>query len=233
MAEGKTPSREDLAMKLSLRALLLWVAFAGIVIAALTRPSPLWARILFTLAIAFIAWSLLSIVATRGRQRSYWIGAAIGSVGYLLLMGGLPSLPWIPGSNASTYLGKGLLTQEVLEWAAHGIGHTWDTHDPSTATLFNERTFQPKESVYLTVTPGGGSFGPGTMIPNPNDPFDPYAPMSGSTPPLPAPPTIYNPGLINQFFLSGHSAFLILIGLLCGGIARWRFGRTEESSLQA
>src|SRR5688572_700665 len=104
-------------MKLSLRTLLIWVAFAAIVAAALARPSLLWTRLLFTVAIVFLGWSIVGAIATRGNRRIFWAGSAVFAAGYFFLLWGGPRSGYGDGSFGPA---RTLATQEVLNWIGKG-----------------------------------------------------------------------------------------------------------------
>jgi hypothetical protein len=264
-------------MKLSLRALLLWVAFAALVAAALARPSLLWTRLMFTCTIVFLIWAVIGALATRGQQRVFWIGAAAFGLGYGLLFSGSRPSPY--GVDGGFEMGRVVVTQQVLEWTAGAIGHedpmqsnratVWDPsilwqqrNTPLPATVYWAPTAPPtyssppqvsyrvvEEIPSLEITPGAtdavvqeapaDSTGDGEP---PTDALDTVPALVSPPPPSMAYPSIppyaayspyanvagpASPGLYGQFLMSGHCAFLILIAVIGGALARWSFGREE------
>lgn len=59
-------------MRISLRTLMLWVAFIGVVTAALAQPSLFWMRVMFTLSMAFLLYAVAGALAARGKTRTFW-----------------------------------------------------------------------------------------------------------------------------------------------------------------
>jgi hypothetical protein len=74
----------------------------------------------------------------------------------------------------------------------------------------------------MSTSPGGPGPGMGTPYPGSG-----MMPGSGA-PPVPAGAFTY--GSYNHFLLTGHCAFVILIGLIGGMVSRWAFGREDSSA---
>jgi hypothetical protein len=202
-------------MKISLRTMLIWVAFAAVVAAALARPSLLWTRLLFSCAAVFLGWSLIGALAARGRQRTFWIGAATSGIAYALLFGGGRPSPY--SGDSGFELGRVLMTHQLLDWTAQAIGHN-DPMEGSRATVWDPMIFwrtplSPgplpipppvawRQSVPATVVST-------TIMPNPEGNSTDYgdltevdettpAPLSGSTlppPTMPSGPVYVTPSL--------------------------------------
>lgn len=73
----------------------------------------------------------------------------------------------------------------------------------------------------MSTSPGGPGPGMGTPYPGSG-----MMPGSGA-PPMPAGAFTY--GSYNHFLITGHCAFVILVGLIGGLLSRWVFGREETS----
>ena len=266
-------------MRISLRALLLWVAFAALVAAALARPSLLWTRLLFSCTVVFLVWAVIGALATRGNQRVFWIGAAAFGLSYGLMFSGNRPSPY--GGDAGFEMGRVLVTQQLLDAAAQAIGHE-DALQSNRATVWDPSIlWQPPRN----ALPGTVNVVPNGVGPYPiTTPQTSYMPVYESQPPtveiegpsnegaeappidstgdggIPptdtlnvapslSPPTysvpnsayassVYvtypttggaPPGLYGQFLMSGHCAFLILIAVAGGALARWCFGGEEAA----
>lgn len=263
-------------MTISLRALLLWVAFAALVAAALARPSLLWTRLLFSCTAVFLVWAVIGALATRGNQRIFWIGAAAFGLAYGLMFSGSRPSPY--GGDAGFEMGRVLVTQQLLDAAARAIGHE-DVLQSNRATVWDPSIlWQPPRNAPRPVSVRGVPNGVGVPIPPPTTSYMPVSEIdlpavliesdtkrdatetSGDG--AAAPPNAYvapsltpqpyqsypspissvydpyavaggaTPGSYGQFLLSGHCAFLILIAMIGGTLARWCFGGEDNHSLR-
>jgi hypothetical protein len=137
-------------MKLSLRALFGWVALAALIIAALAQPSLLWMRVMFTLALGFVAVAAAGAILAHGKPRAFWTGAALCSALYLLAL-----LHVSQGSiQGRTILARSLLTQHLLDAMARARGMTIRSEFDG-FELWDEAMFRPE--------PTGGVYGGGGL----------------------------------------------------------------------
>lgn len=277
-------------MKLSLRALFGWVALAALMVAALAQPSLLWMRVMFTLALGFVACAAAGAILLRGKPRAFWTGAAMCGGLYLFILLHLHQgeIRW------RTVLARGLLTQHLLDAIARARGMPIRSEFDG-FELWEDAIFRPESpSGVFYGGPGGGGMGGGfggggfmapgsgmpgmpvtgtTSAPPPGgagdeaesdstiDPPDGGSPATGGDaadvgmasggddpagmgsagysgamgpvtgPPVPAVAVWTWPyAAYNHFVLSGHCAFVILVGLAGGALVRALFGRDESSS---
>jgi hypothetical protein len=281
-------------MKLSLRALFGWVALAALIIAAMAQPSLLWMRVMFTLALGFVACAAAGAILSRGKQRAFWTGAALCSTMYLVAV-----LHVSHGQiQGRTIFARSLLTQHVLDAIARGRGmHVRSEFDGF--ELWDEAMFRPEPtgggfygggmggfgggmpgmmsgyggsmmggayapggSGYGEASPDSGTGAPsldpaeaaaeGETQPMPSDssgagsamsppgyggesgypgmgPPGAMAPTPGTPLPPPAPP-VWQYASYNHFVVSGHCAFVVLLGIAGGFVTRALFGREESPS---
>lgn len=106
-------------MKLSLRTLLLIVALVAVITAALAQPSLFWMRLMFTVAVAFLAVAAVGALASTGKGRSFWIGAAVFSSAYALV---LLDERAVGVQNQAPIMQRALITQALLDVLAQARG---------------------------------------------------------------------------------------------------------------
>ena len=76
--------------RFSVRTLMLVIVVLAVAFAGLRSPSPLWANLWFSLALAALTLSVPAAVYRRGEQRAFWVGfATCGWVYFVLSL-----LPW-------------------------------------------------------------------------------------------------------------------------------------------
>jgi hypothetical protein len=69
--------------RITLAGLLLLIVFCGVAFAALAVASEEWACLTYTLALALFGLAAVGAVVRRGEPRTFWLGFAIFSGGYL------------------------------------------------------------------------------------------------------------------------------------------------------
>jgi hypothetical protein len=94
--------------RLSIAGLLALVVLSALGIAALSRPSDLWASVLFTISSALLVFGVLASFRCVARPRAFWQGFSLFGWAYAILAFG----PWF-----STELRPMLLTTRVLDEA--------------------------------------------------------------------------------------------------------------------
>lgn len=247
-------------MKVSLRALFFWIAFSALVAAALARPSVLWTRLIFSFTLAFLGWTIVGAIATRGKNRVFWSASAIFGLGYLFLISSETQSPY---GGPSFTVGRTLVTHELLNWVGKGIGHKYG-YGSANVTLWDPSMFAAdggapsmaySSQPATVVTTGVPYYAPAmpdvTAAEGAAESLDQSGDLAGSGPtPTALVPQTYVPpasttlppvytftmspitsgGAYSQFLLSGHCAFLVLIALSAGLLARWMFGATEETA---
>ena len=216
-------------MKFSIRTLLLWVAFAAVLAAALARPSLLWTRLLFTLSLLFCGASLIGCFTTRGKRRTFWIGAAvIGAIYYSAWNDGFVTADAFGGTESSR--GRALISQSMLEQAGKVIGHQFP---------FDHETFEIWDSAMFSVEANDPQY-PNESPPPTDD--DPFGVVPGPVDTLLArdfevsnlvllPMNVSNKavhGRYSQYLVTGHSAFTIILGVLGGYLSQWFFKAASD-----
>ena len=270
-------------MKMSLRTLLLWVAFIAVVTAALAQPSLFWMRVMLSLSIAFLLYAACGALAARGPARSFWIGAAVFGGGYFFMFAQGPQDRFNP--VATSLLSRALITQPLLDALAAARGlevrshwgdfNLWDQSIYSSSPYGSSGMGGPGIPGTGSAPPGGGGFfdvdpeglqespaaggptpvpgasgfgensdagaagsagsmgPPSGMSPMPGGssmgspgPGSGMMPGSSGAPPMPGALTYAS---YNHFLITGHCAFVILVGLIGGTLCRWTFGREETA----
>ena len=93
--------------RFSLLTLMGLVAFAGMGLAAMINPSPLWASFLVTLKVGTLILAMVGAVFAGGRLRVFCIGFLLCSGSYLVLIHG----PWF-----DKHIAPYLVTTRLLEY---------------------------------------------------------------------------------------------------------------------
>jgi len=185
---------------------MLCVAFVGVVTAALAQPSLFWMRVMFTMMIGFLSLAVVGALAARGETRVFWIGAAVFSSAYLLVLLDERS---VGVQNQAPIMQRALITQALLDSLARVRG--LDVRSQSDSFRLWEAF------IYHAESSSGGAMGGAPP---------PGAVPGGSAGAPPMPPT-FTLSSYNHFLITGHCAFVILVGLIGGMVSRWTFGREE------
>jgi hypothetical protein len=73
------------APRFSIAALLVVVAVCGVLFAALSSPSDLWAKGLFTLALGALVVAVINVLFSGGCSRAFWAGFLIAGGTYFVV----------------------------------------------------------------------------------------------------------------------------------------------------
>ena len=269
---------------------MLCVALVAIVTAALAQPSLFWMRMMFTVSVAFLAFTAVGSLAAKGKTRTFWIGAVMfgGAYAYVVL-----SQQTTGFQQQSSMMQRALITQPLLDQLAQARGldvrshfadfSLWDVsiytdnsfgsggmggpgmpgmgsgmgpappggggffdvdpeglQDPTSggstpppgASGFGENSDSGASGSAgsmgppsgMSSMPGGSSMGSPGPWPSPAGPGSGMMPGSSGAPPMPGAMTYAS---YNHFLITGHCAFVILVGLIGGLASRWAFGREE------
>jgi hypothetical protein len=76
------------APRFSIGSLLTVIGILGVGMAALRRPAPVWASVIYTVAVTAIVAGACNAIVGRGARRAYWIGFALFGGAYIYLTGG-------------------------------------------------------------------------------------------------------------------------------------------------
>lgn len=71
--------------RLSIAGLMAVIVLIAVGFAALRNPTVLWASLIFTATVAFLATAILGSIARRGRARMTWAGVAVFGWAYLAM----------------------------------------------------------------------------------------------------------------------------------------------------
>ena len=63
--------------RVSIAGAMLWVVASAVAVAALNRPSPLWAGLLVAVTLGALTYALIGVLHARGPSRAYWSGFAV------------------------------------------------------------------------------------------------------------------------------------------------------------
>jgi hypothetical protein len=203
--------------KISIAGLMALVLFTGVGIAAMSRPSALWAAVMFSGATLFLTSALIAAVCVRKERRAFWIGATIGGWAYLFLH---------YGPFCETQIGRHTVTTAALD-----LLYPLTLHEPHESTTF-------QNPVMFT-----GAFTPGSPTPVTPPGAAPLALTFGfPTPPARTPWTAWT--AIDQngawlgtqtphaFYRAGHSLLSVLVALIAGVFAA-RVSRSEHPPVAA
>jgi hypothetical protein len=110
-------AREGIVIKprVTLSALMAFVAFLAIALSSLSEPTDLWSKAIFSLAIAACGLALLGMLFRRGPGRAFWAGFFVFGAGYLTLCFG----PWF-----DTHVMPRLLATPVINDHFMNMGYT-------------------------------------------------------------------------------------------------------------
>jgi hypothetical protein len=93
----------------SIRVIMGLIVVVGLAFAALHFPTPLWANVWFSFALASVTFAIPAAVYSRGQQRAFWVGfATFGWVYFVASMG-----PWFQFET-----GFQLVTTTILDLMA-------------------------------------------------------------------------------------------------------------------
>ena len=93
--------------RVSIRSLMVFVAFAAIALTSLRNANAWWAGITLLLALAAVGMAVIGAAMMRGRARCWWASFALFSAGYLVVT-------FAPGISAS--VGQNLVTTTALDY---------------------------------------------------------------------------------------------------------------------
>jgi hypothetical protein len=95
--------------RFSIGSMMALIVVLGVAFAALHFPTPLWANIWFSSALAAVTFAIPAAVYNRGEQRAFWVGfATFGWVYFIAAMG-----PWFHEQT-----GFQLVTTTILDLMA-------------------------------------------------------------------------------------------------------------------
>jgi hypothetical protein len=95
--------------RFSIGSMMVLIVVLGVAFAALHFPTPIWANVWFSLALAAVTFAILAAVYSRGEQRAFWVGfATCGWVYFVASMG-----PWFQAET-----GFQLVTTTILDLMA-------------------------------------------------------------------------------------------------------------------
>jgi hypothetical protein len=95
--------------RFSIRAIMGVIVVLGLAFTALHFPTPLWANVWFSLALASVTLAIPAAIYSRGERRAFWVGfATCGWVYFVVSMA--------PGFQSET--GFQLVTTTILDLAA-------------------------------------------------------------------------------------------------------------------
>jgi hypothetical protein len=236
-------------MKISLRTLLLGVAFAGLMLAALVQPSLFWMRVMFSLAVCFLLFAIMGALKAPAKGRTFWSGVAVFGIGYFVL---LVDGRLIDSPQQGTMLPRLLITQQLLDGLADLRGlplrsqfqqfKLWDDfifENPPPPSTWNSASSSsgskggPPPGMGSRIK-GGSSFGGSKGGPPPGSSGMGSGSMpGGSGSGGGMAPAAFTNANYNQFLIAGHSCFLVLFGLAGGAASLWAFGREDEGPATA
>ncbi len=229
------PRNRSQAMRLprfSISSILALIAIVAVALAALRSPSYLWANVTFSLALGAFVVGLVNVIYGRNAGRAYWVGFSLCGGVYLAISS-------VPGLRDSVC--PRLATEVVLDFLYPHLS-------PPTTPAPGWTTVSP----YLSppVTPASG--------------WTTVSPYSSTTVTLPAftfvqqlqpptkPPSVawtepdrtigvgYQIGTVSlgsseAFRQIGHSIFTLLMAVLGGTFARYRYraSRGNEAGLES
>ncbi|HJT32767.1 MAG TPA: hypothetical protein VJ783_12060, partial [Pirellulales bacterium] len=196
----KNPLRH---IRFSLTGLFGATLFAACVAATLRYATRLWADTLFTLVLITVAVAALGALYRKGAARAFWLGALVGSGGYLFLAYG----PWI-GETVRPHL----VTTPLLSMAYERLQMALN---PPSATPYGSQyvavyntptTYYTAPMATYGAPPVGGSLATVSPMPNsqansaPSGGVDPYSALpqaaDASTPPDGIPPATEAPASV-------------------------------------
>lgn len=195
-------------LRFSLRQLMGFVAVVALACAALARPSPLSASIVFTLALGALFVALLGAVGRQGAARVFWIGFAVTGWGYLWVAHWPDEDDWSITSPWELQTKGPLLTAKLLRAA-------FDTfHPPPPPPQGGGGIF--------SVPPQGSSAADAPLL---------LGQMGGgmrrTTPP---PLTIDYEATQTAFFRAGHAIWALLLACLGAQLTRYFHSTTRHST---
>jgi hypothetical protein len=85
---------------MSIRTMLVIVAFIALACVALVRANSVWASVMFSSALATLLFAVLAVIFRRGTKQAFWIGFALFGWGYLWMA------HW-PGDSPEGFTGMG------------------------------------------------------------------------------------------------------------------------------
>jgi hypothetical protein len=88
--------------KRSIAGLMALVVFIAVGVAALARPSRLWAAALVSGVLVTLAIAVIGAVLTRGPRRAFWTGFAVAGLGYVVIHYAPLLVAWAGPSTLST-----------------------------------------------------------------------------------------------------------------------------------
>ena len=189
--------------RFSLARLLCTISLVAVACAALAQPTPLWATITSSSAVAILFYAVLAAIYRSGAQRALWLGMAVVGWSYFVLFVTLGD-DWPFASSV------------LLEWLEDVQSDAWLANAmPSQPALIPASAINPLNSG------ADGAFDFEIYTASNPPPANP-PPAPGSLVPITITPAYDR----EDFFYIGHSLWTLLFGSIGGLVAR----RLQKSS---
>jgi hypothetical protein len=200
----------------SIRAMLVIVAFIALACVALARANHIWASLMFTASLAVISFAVLAATFRRGAKQAFWIGFALFGWGYLWMahwpddpssgLNGAPRWQLQQDSNGT------LATTQLLNY------------------LYNEWLPTIREPPPPAPRGGYGGFGGGGFGGGGLGSVPAGFAFGGAGGVAPPPLVVIDYPAPHEFMHVGHSLFVIVLALV-GGLIAVQLYRSRESEL--
>jgi hypothetical protein len=157
------PTQREPIFRISLRELLVLIAFGAIALVSLRYASPLWQTLVATIsATAFMAAMIVSLVGRRARQ-AFAIGFATTVVVYVALLAGTglssrdvnpefnPATGQLPTTRLLSPLYAAVAESRWIDYRTGQEVSNYDPHQPGAAAQYVSLDERPERGIFMQI----------------------------------------------------------------------------------